>query len=87
LFFSLAFAAGRDLGAMIPGIGSVALFFTASAVGLLVTAPASLWRSSPVRSRSASRLVRCCRWSQSHSTPASPARRVQPLPFVARNIA
>jgi ABC-2 type transport system permease protein len=59
IFFYLAFAAGRDLpvSVMIPGIVSMALFFTASAVGplvtpwerqaktweRLVTSPASLW--------------------------------------------
>lgn len=59
ILFCLAFAAGRDLpvGVTIPGIVSMALFFTASAVGPLVapwerqaktreapvTSPASLW--------------------------------------------
>jgi ABC-2 type transport system permease protein len=59
VFFYLAFAAGRDLpaGVMVPGIVAMALFFTASAVGplvtpwerqartweRLVTSPASLW--------------------------------------------
>jgi ABC-2 type transport system permease protein len=59
LFFYLAFAAGRNVPAenMVPGIVAMALFFTASAVGplvtpwerqartyeRLVTSPASLW--------------------------------------------
>ena len=59
LFFYLAFAAGRNVSAqsMVPGIMAMALFFTASAVGplvtpwerqartyeRLVTSPASLW--------------------------------------------
>ena len=59
LFFYLAFATGRDLPteAMVPGIVAMALFFTASAVGPLITpwerqartwerlatSPASLW--------------------------------------------
>jgi ABC-2 type transport system permease protein len=59
LFFYLAFAAGRNVPAqnMVPGIIAMALFFTASAVGplitpwerqartyeRLVTSPASLW--------------------------------------------
>ena len=59
LFFYLAFAAGRELPAstMVPGIVAMALFFTASAVGplvtpwerqartweRLVTSPASIW--------------------------------------------
>lgn len=59
LFFYLAFAAGRNVAAssMVPGIVAMALFFTASAVGplvtpwerqartyeRLVTSPASLW--------------------------------------------
>ena len=59
LFFYLAFAAGRNLpaGTMVPGIVAMALFFTASAVGplvtpwerqartweRLVTSPASIW--------------------------------------------
>lgn len=58
-FFYLAFAAGRDVaaGVMVPGMVAMALFFTASAVGplvtpwerqartweRLVTSPASLW--------------------------------------------
>lgn len=39
LFFFLSFAAGRDapLSTMVPGIAAMALFFTASAVGPLVT--------------------------------------------------
>jgi len=39
LFFYLAFAAGRSLptGSMVPGIVAMALFFTASAIGPLVT--------------------------------------------------
>ncbi len=59
LFFYLAFAAGRNVPAqnMVPGIVAMALFFTASAIGplvtpwerqartyeRLVTSPASLW--------------------------------------------
>lgn len=59
LFFYLAFAAGRNVpaGSMVPGIIAMALFFTASAVGPLITpwerqagtyerlatSPASLW--------------------------------------------
>jgi ABC-2 type transport system permease protein len=59
LFFYMAFAAGRQLspGTMVPGIVAMALFFTASAVGPLVTpwerqartwerlatSPASIW--------------------------------------------
>jgi ABC-2 type transport system permease protein len=59
LFFYLAFAAGRNVppNSMVPGIVAMALFFTASAVGplvtpwerqartyeRLVTSPASLW--------------------------------------------
>ena len=39
LFFYLAFAAGRSVpaGTMVPGIVAMALFFTASAIGPLVT--------------------------------------------------
>ena len=39
LFFYLAFAAGRNVPAqsMVPGVIAIALFFTASAVGPLVT--------------------------------------------------
>ncbi|MDO9597089.1 MAG: ABC transporter permease [Azoarcus sp.] len=59
LFFYLAFAAGHDgpVSVMVPGIAAMALFFTASAVGplitpwerqartfeRLITSPASLW--------------------------------------------
>ena len=80
LFFYLAFAAGRNLpaDAMVPGIVAMALFFTASAVGplvtpwerqartweRLVTSPASIcFRRGPTSTRCGARSGWCSRTS------------------------